>query len=48
LLLSHGQARVVNIAAFAAAHPQPASSLGTIPGETPYDSGPYDVVATAG
>jgi hypothetical protein len=48
LLLSHGQARVVNIAAFAAAHPQPASSLGTIPGETAYDSDPYDVVAYRG
>jgi hypothetical protein len=48
LLLSRGQARTVNIAAFAAAHPQSASSLGTIPGETPYDSDPYDVVAYRG
>jgi hypothetical protein len=39
---------VVNIAAFAAAHPQPASSLGTFPGEVPYDSDPYDVVAYRG
>jgi hypothetical protein len=44
-LLSGGKSRVVDIAAFAAAHPQSASSLGTIPGETPYDSDPYDVVA---
>jgi streptogramin lyase len=47
-LLSGGKTRVVNIAAFAAAHPQSASSLGTIPGETPYDSDPYDVVAYRG
>ena len=47
-LISGGKTRVVNIAAFAAAHPQPASSLGTIPGETPYDSDPYDVVAYRG
>jgi hypothetical protein len=48
LLLSGGKTRVVDIAAFAAAHPQSASSLGTIPGETPYDSDPYDVVAYRG
>ena len=47
-LLSGGKVRVVDVAAFAAAHPQPASSLGTIPGETPYDSDPYDVVAYRG
>src|ERR1700747_3216844 len=47
-LVSHGKTRVVDIAAFAAAHPQPPSSLGTIPGETPYDSDPYDVVAYRG
>jgi hypothetical protein len=47
-LLSCGRTRVVDIAAFAAAHPQPTSSLGTIPGETPYDSDPYDVVAYRG
>jgi streptogramin lyase len=47
-LLSGGKTRVVNIAAFAAAHPQSASSLGTIPGEAPYDSDPYDVVAYRG
>jgi hypothetical protein len=47
-LLSGGKSRVVDIAAFAAAHPQSASSLGTIPGETPYDSDPYDVVAYRG
>lgn len=47
-LISGGKTRVVDIAAFAAAHPQPASSLGTIPGETPYDSDPYDVVAYRG
>jgi hypothetical protein len=38
----------VDIAAFAATHPQSAFSLGTIPGETPWDSDPYDVVAYRG
>jgi hypothetical protein len=47
-LLSGGKTRVIDIAAFAAAHPQSASSLGTIPGETPWDSDPYDVVAYRG
>ena len=47
-LLSGRKTRVVDIAAFAAAHPQSASSLGTIPGETPWDSDPYDVVAYRG
>jgi hypothetical protein len=47
-LISGGKTRVVDIAAFAAAHPQSAYSLGTIPGETPYDSDPYDVVAYRG
>jgi hypothetical protein len=47
-VISGGKTNVVDIAAFAAAHPQPASSLGTIPGETPYDSDPYDVVAYRG
>jgi hypothetical protein len=47
-LISDGKTTVVDIAAFAAAHPQSASSLGTIPGETPYDSDPYDVVAYRG
>jgi hypothetical protein len=44
-LISGGKTKVVDIAAFAAAHPQSAYSLGTIPGETPYDSDPYDVLA---
>jgi hypothetical protein len=47
-LISGGKTRVVDIAAFAAAHPQPPSSLGTVPGETPWDSDPYDVVAYRG
>jgi hypothetical protein len=47
-LISGGKAKAVDIAAFAAAHPQSAYSLGTIPGETPYDSDPYDVVAYRG
>jgi hypothetical protein len=47
-LISGPKTTVVDIAAFAAAHPQPASSLGTIPGETPYDSDPYDVAAYRG
>jgi hypothetical protein len=46
--MSGGKTRVVNIAAFAAAHPQSASSLGTFPGEVPYDSDPYDVAAYRG
>lgn len=49
LLLWQGHHVVrVDIAAFAAAHPQPAFSLGTLPGEKPYDSDPYDVVAYRG
>ena len=44
-LISGRKTKIVNIAAFAAAHPQSAFSLGTIPGETAYDSDPYDVVA---
>jgi hypothetical protein len=47
-LLSRGKTRVVDIAAFAAAHPQSASSLGTIPGEVAWDSDPYDVIAYRG
>ena len=47
-LISGGKTRVVDIAAFAAAHPQSASSLGTVPGEVPWDSDPYDVVAYRG
>jgi hypothetical protein len=47
-LISGGKTKVVDIAAFAAAHPQSAYSLGTIPGETPYDSDPYDVLAYRG
>ena len=38
----------VNLAAYAAAHPQPAFSLGTVPGEKAYDSDPYDVIAYRG
>jgi hypothetical protein len=38
----------VNLAAYAAAHQQPAWSLGTVPGEKAYDSDPYDVVAYHG
>jgi hypothetical protein len=48
MLISGGKTTAVDIAAFAAAHPQSAYSLGTIPGETPYDSDPYDVVAYRG
>jgi hypothetical protein len=47
-MLSRGKTRVVDIAAFAAAHPQSSYSLGTIPGETPWDSDPYDVLAYRG
>ena len=48
LLWRGGKIVSVDIAAFAAAHPQPAFSLGTFPGEKPYDSDPYDVVAYRG
>jgi hypothetical protein len=48
MLISHGKTRVVDLAAFAAAHPQTADSLGTVPGETAYDSDPYDVIAYRG
>ena len=47
-LISGEKTRVVDIAAFAAAHPQSPSSLGTVPGEDAYDSDPYDVVAYRG
>src|ERR1700740_1175274 len=39
-LISGEKTRVVDIAAFAAAHPQPPSSLGTVPGEVAWDSDP--------
>jgi hypothetical protein len=48
LIRSGHRVTSVNIAAYAAAHPQSASSLGTVPGETAYDSDPYDVVAYHG
>jgi len=49
LLIRSGRAvTAVNLAAFAAAHPQPAASLGTEPGEVAYDSDPFDVVAYHG
>jgi hypothetical protein len=48
LIRSGHRVSAVNIAAYAAAHPQSASSLGTVPGETAYDSDPYDVVAYHG
>jgi hypothetical protein len=38
----------VDLAAYAAAHQQPAWSLGTVPGEKAYDSDPFDVVAYHG
>jgi hypothetical protein len=47
-LISGEKTRVVDIAAFAAAHPQPPSSLGTVPGEVAWDSDPYDAVAYRG
>ena len=48
LILSGRGVTTVNLAAYAAAHPQPAWSLGTVPGEKAYDSDPYDVVAYHG
>lgn len=47
-LVSRKKTMRVNIAGFAAAHPQSASSLGTFPGEVPWDSDPYDVIAYRG
>jgi streptogramin lyase len=47
-LISHGKGKAVDLAAFAAAHPQSAYSLGTVPGEVAYDSDPYDVIAYRG
>jgi hypothetical protein len=49
LLIRSGRGiTTVNLAAFAAAHPQPAFSLGTEPGEVAYDSDPFDVAAYPG
>jgi hypothetical protein len=48
LIRSGHHTSTVDLAAYAAAHPQSASSLGTVPGETAYDSDPYDVVAYHG
>lgn len=48
LILSGRGVTTVNLAAYAAAHPQPAWSLGTVPGEKAYDSDPYDVIAYHG
>jgi hypothetical protein len=45
LLVSGRKVITVDIAQFTATHPQPASSLGNVPGETAYDSDPYEVVA---
>ena len=44
-IFTPGHRRVINLAAFAAAHPQAAATLGGPPhAETTYDSDPYDVV----
>jgi hypothetical protein len=49
LLIRSGRSvTAVNLAAFAAAHLQSASSLGTEPGEVAYDSDPFDVIAYHG
>jgi hypothetical protein len=48
VLMSGRKTKTVGIAAYAAAHPQPASALGTFPGEVPWDSDPYDVIAYRG
>jgi hypothetical protein len=49
LVLRQGRATVrADLAAFAAAHPQPNSTLGDFPGETAYNSDPYDVAAYRG
>jgi len=38
----------VSVSSFAAAHPQSTSTLGGLPGETTYDSDPYDVATYRG
>ena len=38
----------VNISGFSATHPQPAATLGGLPGETLYDSDPHDLVPYRG
>jgi hypothetical protein len=48
MLIKGEKTEAVDLAAFAAAHPQSADSLGTVPGEVPWDSDPYDVVAYRG
>ena len=48
LLRQGGTVVLADLAAFAAAHPQPERSLGDFPGETSYNSDPYDVVAYHG
>lgn len=48
LIRSGHRVSTVNLAAFAAAHPQSAFSLGTEPGEVAYDSDPFDVIAYHG
>jgi hypothetical protein len=48
LIGSGSHLRTVDLAAYAAAHPQPASSLGTVPGEKAYDSDPFDVIPYRG
>lgn len=48
LIRSGHRFSTVNLAAYAAAHPQPPGSLGTVPGEKAYDSDPYDVIAYHG
>ena len=48
LIRSGWRVSTVNLARYAATHPQPAWSLGTVPGEKAYDSDPYDVIAYHG
>lgn len=48
LIQTRSGARRVDLAKFAATHPQHARSLGTVPGETAYDSDPFDVAAYRG
>ncbi len=46
--LQLGGGKSADIAAFSASHPQEAATLGGIPGETTYDSDPYDVISYRG
>jgi len=47
-ILLDGPSPRINLSAFAATHPQPAATLGGLPGETLYDSDPQDLAPYRG